>query len=150
MSDYITTEGLEKLKTALAEAKVKLKAIGERIKEAKELGDLSENAEYHEAKNEQAFLLGKEMEIEQKIKNAQIISHKKGGDAVDIGSTVEIDDDGETLKYEIVGSDEADPLKGRISIDSPIGSALIGHKKGQLVDVKTPAGVSKVKILSIN
>ena len=150
MSDYITTEGLEKLKTALAEAKVKLKAIGERIKEAKELGDLSENAEYHEAKNDQAFLLGKEMEIEQKIKNAQIISHKKGSDAVDVGSTVEIDDDGETLKYEIVGSDEADPLKGRISIDSPIGSALIGHKKGQLVDVKTPSGVSKVKILSIN
>jgi len=150
MSNYVTSEGLEKLKIALAEAKVKLKSIGERIKEAKELGDLSENAEYHEAKNEQAFLLGKEMEIEQKIKNAQIISKHKNNDTVDIGSTVEIEDDGDTMKYEIVGSDEADPLKGRISIDSPIGSALIGHQKGQFVDVKTPAGVAKVKILSVS
>jgi transcription elongation factor GreA len=150
MSNYITAEGLEKLKKQLEDVKLKLKGVSYKIKDAREMGDLSENAEYHEAKNEQAFLMGKEQEIEKKIKNAQIIENGCKSDVIQVGCTVEIDDDGEKMKYQLVGSDEADPASGRISVDSPIGSALIGHKKGESVQVKTPAGVSTVKILSIN
>ncbi|MCX6808929.1 MAG: transcription elongation factor GreA, partial [Candidatus Berkelbacteria bacterium] len=111
--------------------------------------DLSENAEYHEAKNEQSFLMGKEAELEQKIKNAQIIEKGKSGDIINVGSTVKIDDDGDVVEYAIVGSDESDPLSGKISVDSPIGSALVGHKKGDTVQVKTPAGFSTCKIISV-
>jgi len=150
MSNYITKEGLEKLKDQLATIKLKLKEVSYKIKEAREMGDLSENAEYHEAKNEQSFLMGKEAELEGKIKNAQIIEKKKATDVVVAGSTVVIDDDGENLEYTIVGSDESDPLSGRISIDSPIGASLIGHKKGDKIDVRTPAGVSVCKIISVS
>jgi transcription elongation factor GreA len=150
MSNYITVEGLEKLKKQLAEIKQKLKTVSIKIKEAREMGDLSENAEYHEAKNEQSFLMGKEQELEQKVKNAQIIKNDCKSEIVQIGCTVEIEDDGEKMKYQIVGSDEADPISGRISIDSPIGSALIGHRKGDQVEVKTPAGVSVCRILGVN
>lgn len=150
MSNYITAEGLEKLKKQLEETKQKLKEVSVKIKEAREMGDLSENAEYHEAKNEQAFMMGKEQEIEQKIKNAQIIKDNCTSELVQVGCTVEIEQDKEKVKYRIVGSDEADPISGLISVDSPIGSALIGHKKGDAVKVKTPAGVAVCKILSIN
>lgn len=149
MSNYITAEGLEKLKIQLEETKIKLKAVSVKIKDAREMGDLSENAEYHEAKNEQSFLMGKEQEIEQKIKNAQIIKNGCKTEVIQVGCTVEIEDDGEKMKYQIVGSDEADPTAGRISVDSPIGSALIGRKKDDSVEVKTPAGVSLCKIISI-
>lgn len=150
MSNYITAEGLEKLKKQLIEIKPKLKEVSLKIKEAREMGDLSENAEYHEAKNEQAFLMGKEQEIEQKIKNAQIIKNNCTSEVIQVGCSVKITDDGEEMKYQLVGSDEADPISGRISIDSPIGSALIGHKKGDQVEVKTPAGISKIKIITIS
>lgn len=149
MSNYITKEGLENLKKQLAEVKEKLKEASVKIKEAREMGDLSENAEYQEAKNEQSFLAGREMELEQKIKDAQIIKKVKTADNVVVGSTVTILDDGEEVEYQIVGSDESDPLSGKISADSPIGQALIGHKKGDSVEVRTPAGKSSIKILSI-
>ena len=149
MSNYVTEEGLTKLKNQLADVKVKLKEVSQKIKEAREMGDLSENAEYHEAKNEQSFLMGKEQEVEQKIKNAQIIKKEGKSDSIVVGCTVDIEDDGEKMRYQIVGSDESDPLNGRISIDSPIGSALVGHKKGEDVEVRTPAGVSKCKIINI-
>lgn len=150
MSNYITQEGLEKLKAELVEIKSKLKEAAEKIKEAREMGDLSENAEYHEAKNEQSFLMGKEIELRQKIKNAQIIEKKCDvGGVVDVGCSVMIDEDGDKTKYEIVGSDESDPMQGRISIDSPIGSALIGHKKGDTIKVKTPSGILMRKIISV-
>lgn len=149
MSNYVTSEGLLKLKKQLEDIKIKLKAVTIKIKDAREMGDLSENAEYHEAKNEQSFLMGKEQEIEQKVKNAVVIEKVENKGVVQVGSTVEIEDDGEKMKYQIVGSDEADPISGRISVDSPIGSALIGHKKGDSIKVKTPAGVSVCKIISI-
>lgn len=148
MSNYITEEGLSKLRNQMESVRLKLKEVSLKIKDARELGDLSENAEYHQAKTEQSFLMGREQELEQKIKNAQIIE-KHSGDVVEVGSFVVIDDDGEKMEYQIVGSDEADPINGRISLDSPIGSALIGHKKGDLVEVKTPVGLSKCKILSV-
>lgn len=150
MSNYITKEGLQKLRDQLAVIKLKLKEVSYKIKEAREMGDLSENAEYHEAKNEQSFLMGKEADLESKIKNAQIIEKKAATDVVVAGSTVVIDDDGEKLEYTIVGTDESDPLSGKISIDSPIGSSLIGHKKGEKIEVRTPAGVSTCKIISVS
>lgn len=151
MSNFISKEGLEKLKTELDDIKnVRLKEIAVRIKDAKDLGDLSENAEYHEAKNEQAFLYGKALEIEKKIKNAQIIPDNKDISTVCAGCKVEVKNDSEIMSFEMVGSDESDPLKGRISVDSPIGSALFGHKAGEEVLVLTPAGESKYKILKIS
>lgn len=149
MSNYVTEEGLNNLKLQLSDLKTKLKEVAQKIKEAREMGDLSENAEYHEAKNEQAFLMGKEAELVLKIKNAQIIAKECKTDSIHVGCTVEIEDDGEKMTYQIVGSDEADPFKGRISVDSPIGASLVGHKKGETVEVKTPAGVSQCKVLSI-
>jgi len=149
MSNYVTPEGLEKLKIQLTEIKEQLKEVAVKIKEAKDLGDLSENAEYHEAKNHQAFLYGKEQETEEKIRNAEIIS-KCGSDIIAVGCNVQIKDGGDVEKYEIVGSDESDPLEGRISIDSPIGSALVGHKKGDKVKISTPGGIIEYTIISIN
>jgi transcription elongation factor GreA len=151
MSNILTAEGLEKLKSEVREIKeTKLKEVAVRIKEAKDMGDLSENAEYHEAKNEQAFLYGKVLEIEKKIKNAQIIDKNSCKEIVEAGCQVEVENNGEKIIFEIVGSDESDPVNGRISIDSPIGTALVGHKKGDLVEVNTPAGESKYKILNIS
>ncbi len=149
MSNYVTTEGLEKLKKQLADVKEQLKAVAIKIKEAKDLGDLSENAEYHEAKNHQAFLYGKEQELEEKIRNAQIIS-KSCGEVIAVGCSVEIKDGKDIEKYEIVGSDESDPLEGRISVDSPIGSALVGHKKNDQVKISTPGGTITYTIISVN
>ncbi|MFA6963370.1 MAG: transcription elongation factor GreA [Patescibacteria group bacterium] len=150
MSNYVTKEGLEKLKIQLEETRNKLKETSIKIKEARELGDLSENAEYHEAKNEQSFLMGKEAELDQKIKNAQVIEKSGKTDVIMVGSTVKIDDDGEIMEYALVGSDEADPMKGMISVDSPIGASLIGHKKGDSIEVKTPGGSSMCKIISVS
>jgi transcription elongation factor GreA len=113
------------------------------------LGDLSENAEYHEAKNEQAFLYGKELLLEEKIRNARVIEAKGKMDSVDAGCTVEVENEGEKMKFYIVGSTESDPASGKISIDSPIGKALANRKVGEEVSVNVPAGQTKYKILSI-
>ena len=149
MSNILTKEGLEKLKKELDEIKnIKLKEVAVKIKEAKDLGDLSENAEYHEAKNEQSFLYGRALKLEQKIKDAQVIE-KHASNIVEAGAVVEVENDGDKMKFEIVGSDESDPLNGRISIDSPIGFALSGRKVGDKVPVTTPGGKTEYKILNI-
>lgn len=151
MSNILTAEGLQKLKAELEEIKgVKLKEIAKKIKDAKDLGDLSENAEYHEAKNQQAFLNGKAQDLESRIKNAQVIEMRGDKNVVSAGCTVEIENDGEKMTFEIVGSAESDPLHGRISIDSPTGSALFGHKAGESVSVQTPGGETIYKILKIS
>ena len=150
MSNILTKEGLERLKKELDEIKnTKLKEVAFRIKDAKDLGDLSENAEYHEAKNEQSFLYGRALELEQKIKNAKIIE-KHASNIVEAGSVVEVENDGDKMKFEIVGSDESDPMNGRISMDSPIGSALSGHKVSDVISVSTPGGQTEYKILNIS
>lgn len=150
-SNVVTKEGLEKLKNELFEIKnVKLKEIALKIKEAKDMGDLSENAEYHEAKNAQAFLYGKELRLEEKIRNAKVIADKNCSGIVEAGCTVEVENDGEKMKFQIVGSTESDPALGKISIDSPTGSALSGHKAGETVSVIIPAGETKYKILNIS
>jgi transcription elongation factor GreA len=151
MSDILTAEGLERLINEVREIKeTKLKEVAVRIKEAKDMGDLSENAEYHEAKNEQAFLYGKVLSMEKKIKNAQVIDKGTGKESIEPGCHVDVENDGDKMTFEIVGSDESDPANGRISIDSPIGTALAGHKKGDLVVVNTPSGESKYKIINIS
>lgn len=151
MSNILTQEGLDKIKAELKEIKdIKLKEVAKRIKEAKDLGDLSENAEYHEAKNEQAFLYGKTLELEEIIRNAKIIEKCNKCDMVEAGAIIEVENEGDNMTFEIVGSAESDPLKGKISIDSPLGSALSGHKKGDKVKVKTPAGETEYKILKVS
>lgn len=150
MSNVISQEGLEKLKKELDEIKnIKLKEVAVRIKEAKDLGDLSENAEYHEAKNEQAFLYGKALDLEQKIKNAKVISKNLDLSTVVPGCTVDVSCGGERTTFEMVGSEESDPMNGKISIESPIGAALSGRKVGEIATALTPAGEREYKIINI-
>lgn len=152
----VTREGLEKLKEELNYLKeVKRKEVAERIKEAISYGDLSENSEYEESKNEQAFLEGRILELEEKIKHAKIIDerHKKTA-TVQIGSKVVIsstDSKGalREQEYTIVGSTEADPLSFKISNESPVGRALLERKVGDLVKVKVPAGQIQLKVLKV-
>jgi len=151
-SVVLTREGLEKIKKELVELKeVKRKEISEKIKRALEQGDLSENAEYAQAKEEQAFLEGRILEIEGMIKNAKIIDEKAHSTSkVDLGSTVriKITNNGE-VSYTIVGSSETDPSKGRISNESPMGQTLLDHKVGDHFSVKAPGGLMECEILEI-
>jgi transcription elongation factor GreA len=151
----VTKQGLTKLKDELKHFKeVRRKEVAARLKEAISYGDLSENSEYEEAKNEQAFIEGRIIELEKMINNAKIISDtKKSTDAtVQIGTTVTVQnitdkDDPET--YTIVGSTEANPTENKISNESPIGSAILGRTKNDVVKVKAPAGILEFKILKI-
>lgn len=147
---YVTKEGLEKLKEELSALKsVKRREIAERIQQAKELGDLSENAEYVEAKNEQAFTEGRIGEIEEIVRNAMIIPEHREGDVVKIGSTVKATVEGNTVTFVIVGSNESDPAAGRISNESPIGVAYLGKRIGDKAEVQTPRGVVVHTIVSV-
>jgi len=154
----VTKEGLKQLKDELHLLKtVRRQEVAQRLKEAISYGDLSENSEYEEAKNEQAFVEGRIIELDNKIKNAKIIVEKKSdskkGNEIDIGSTVTVrnkTDDDEPETYTIVGSTEADPLDHKISNESPIGRALIGMKKGDIVEVAAPAGMFKYEVLKVS
>ena len=148
----LTKEGKEELEKRLSYLKVEKRAeITERIKVAREFGDLSENAEYDAAKNEQAMIEGEILEIENKLKFAVIIKDNAKKGVVSLGSKVDFTDEalGETLTYEIVGTTEADVEVGKISNESPIGNALLGHKVGDEVSVKVPSGVTTLKIKKI-
>lgn len=147
----ISREGLERWKAELAEIEnIKLKNIAVKIAEAKDMGDLSENAEYHEAKEQQAFLYGKAQEIKYKIKNARIIEEcGRSADSVSVGSSVTINDGKEDWTISLVGSDESDPANNKISVDSPIGQAILGAKVGDLATAETPAGEMKYTVLKI-
>ncbi len=152
----VTKEGLKALKDELDELKnVRRKQVAEKLKEAISYGDLSENAEYEEAKNEQAFVEGRILELEGKVKNARIISEhdsKSKTKVIEIGSKVTVQNKTEKEEaetYTIVGSMEADPLNQKISNESPIGKAVLGRQKGDVVSVKAPAGEFKYEILKI-
>jgi transcription elongation factor GreA len=148
---YVSREGLERLRAELEEMiAVKRPEIAARISEAKEHGDLSENAEYEEAKNEQAFVEGRIAELEHKIKSAVLIDEDHGTEHVSIGSTVEVESPDGVLSFHIVGSTEAKPADGRISNESPVGRALLGRKRGEKVVVKVPAGDVVYTIRSIS
>lgn len=151
----ITKEGLEKIKEELNYLKeVKRKEVAERLKEAISYGDLSENAEYEEAKNEQAFTEGRILELEEKVKYARIIDDKtKKGAIVQLGSKVVIQNlTGKTKseeEYVIVGSTEADPINHKISNVSPVGKALLDKRVGEVIKVMAPAGVIEYKIIQV-
>ncbi|OWA33208.1 transcription elongation factor GreA [Saccharibacillus sp. O16] len=156
MSDkevILTQDGLKKLEDELENLKsVKRREVAERIKVAIGYGDISENSEYEDAKNEQAFIEGRIITLEKMLRNARIInSDDIGTDAVSVGSTVLVKDleFGEETQYTIVGTAESNPLENRISNESPVGSALLGKSKGATVDVNVPAGVIQYTILDI-
>lgn len=148
---YISKDGLDKLRAELDEMlNVRRPEIAARIHDAKEHGDLSENAEYEDAKNEQAFVEGRIQTLEAMIKNASIIDEHHSTESVQIGSNVTVaGPDGEET-FAIVGSAEAKPSAGRISNESPVGRALLGQKKGAKVVVKVPAGDFTYTIKSIS
>jgi transcription elongation factor GreA len=154
MSDdkkYLTPEGLAKVKNELQYLKnVKRREISGKIEDALKLGDLSENAEYHEAKDEQGMNEAKIRELEEVVSNAELITDTAGSKkCVNVGCTIEVKIDGGTRKYTIVGPSEANPSQGLISNESPIGQAFLGRKVGDSISVEAPAGVIKYKILSI-
>lgn len=150
---FLTIEGLKKLEDELDTLKtVRRKEVAERIKQALAFGDISENSEYDEAKNEQAQLEERIVKLEAMLRNAKIIDDEDiTTDAVSIGSKVLVNDleYDEEIEYTIVGSAEADPYEGKISNESPVGSALIGGKTGDVVEVQVPDGLIKYKILKI-
>ena len=148
---YLSRDGLEKLRSELDEmVSVKRPEVANRIHDAKEHGDLSENAEYEDAKNEQAFVEGRIQTLEALIKNATIIDENHSTDHVQIGSTVSVESPDGKEAFTIVGSAEAKPAEGRISNESPVGRALLGKKKGEKVVVKVPAGDFTYKIVGIS
>ncbi len=148
----LTVEGLKKLEEKLEHLKtVRRGAVAERIKQAIDFGDISENSEYEDAKNEQAFIEGEIMTLEKMLRNSQIIEDGADNETVHLGCIVIIKDMefDEDLKYTIVGSAEADPTEFKISNESPVGQAIIGQRVGSIVEVHVPAGVLKYKILEI-
>ena len=151
----ITKEGLDKLVKELTHLKaVKRREVAERTKEAISYGDLSENAEYEEAKNEQAFVEGRILELEEKVKNAKIISERrKVTKSVHLGTTVHLKNltkNKDVEVFTIVGSTEANPFEGKISNESPIGSALLDKQKGAKVRVVVPAGTVEYQIVKLD
>ncbi len=146
----LTQEGLEKLQLELAELVTnKRKQVAERIKTAKEFGDLSENAEYQEAKEEQSFVEGRILELESIIKSSSVAETAPIKDIVSVGSTVKVERGDQVSEFTIVGSTEADPANNRISVESPLGSAFFGAKVGQEIEVNLPIGKTVYKILAI-
>ncbi len=148
---YLTSEGLQELKQELEELKlVKRPEVIQALKEARALGDLSENAEYDAARHEQAVVESRITELEQMVENAVIIENIKT-DCVGIGTKVKIEyiDDDETEEYSIVGSKEADPFENKISNESPIAQAIMGLKVGDVASVASPNGQYSVKVLEI-
>lgn len=147
---YLTPEGEAKLKAELAELTGhRREELAQRLRSAIQMGDLSENADYHKAKEDQAFLEGRIQEIEAILRTATVVE-KKQSDVVIIGSHVTIQEDGfDPETFYVVGAREADPRNGKISNESPIGSALMGHKVGDTVDADTPGGKTRLKILKV-
>jgi transcription elongation factor GreA len=146
---YITKDGLKKLKGELSElVDVKRLEMAKKIKEAREMGDISENSAYDDARQEQAFIEGRIGELEEIIKNA-VIREIKVKDSVDVGAKVVLHIEGDEEEFHIVGATEADPLNRKISHESPLGSALIGKKVGEKIKVEAPVGDLIYTILKI-
>lgn len=148
---YLTPEGLERLKEELRNLKqVRRKEIADKIERAKELGDLSENAEYQEAKDEQAFMEGRILELETVLNTATIVTSTGGTKQVSIGNTVRVRQNGDEHEYTIVGMSEADPTHGKISNESPLGRSLIGRQAGEAFEVRVPKGTVTYRVVEIS
>lgn len=153
MSDkyYLTPEGEAKMREELEDMVTRQREeLSKRLRTAIQQGDLSENADYHKAKEDQAFLEGKIKEYEEILSGVVLIDENNNSGIVDVGSSVTIKEDGYPEEtYQVVGAQEANPREGRISNESPIGSALLGHKMGDTVVVKTPGGEMKLEIVKV-
>ena len=150
----LTADGLEKLKTELALLQGdRRREVAQRIKEAREFGDITENSEYDDAKNEQAMLEARIAQVEERLRSATVVDAKDvSTESVQVGSVVNVKDQktDKSTKFKIVGSAEADPSENKLSNESPVGRALIGHKRGDVVSVPVPRGpVRKLKITKI-
>jgi transcription elongation factor GreA len=149
----LTAEGYEKLKREIEElSTTKRREVAERIRIAREFGDIAENAEYDDAKNEQMLLEHRIATLEERMRDARVISKKDiAKDVVSVGSKVKLRDvtAKETIEYHIVGSAEANPAENKLSNESPVGKAIIGKKKGETVEVTAPRGKMKFKIMEI-
>jgi len=147
----LTEEGIKKLKEELdLLSNVRRKEVAQRLRNAIEDGDLSENAGYDEAKREQAFVEGRIREVEAILRNARLLGHAEHNGVVTTGSTVTVVEEGcDPETYQIVGAVEADPAAGRISYESPLGRSLMGHAEGDRVEVETPSGLIRFKIVAI-
>lgn len=146
----LTKDGVAELEVEHKELVVQRAPIAERIKTAREFGDLSENAEYTSARQEQERVEGRIAEIENILQNVEIIVKPKGDSKVQLGSSVKLQAGGKTKQFQVVGTVEADPLNGKISDESPIGQALLGKKLGDEVEIKTPAETATYKIAEIS
>ena len=147
----LTKEGLNKLKEELEYLKNKKRPqVSDRIKQAKELGDLSENAEYQEAKEEQSFVEGRILALERLIKTSSVAEKTRSDGRVHVGSQVKIDKEGQIMNFTIVGSTEADPVRGKISLESPFGEALMGKSVGDEAEISLPGRKTICKILEIH
>lgn len=148
--EYLSQEGLDKLKHELQELKTtKRKEIAARLEHAKSLGDLSENAEYQEAKEEQSLIESEIAKLEEMIREAVLIKKDHRTDRVEVGSTVSVRSEKGGGVYTIVGSEEASPREGKISNESPLGRAFLGRRRGEKIEVKTPSGTIDYEILEI-
>lgn len=148
---YLTPQGLDKAKNELDYlVNTKRKEIALRIERAKELGDLSENAEYNSAKEEQGFTEGKIAEIDNLVRTAIVVSNQGPAGVVRVGSKVKVKVDGIDKDYEVVGANEADPAQGKVSNEAPLGRSLIGHKKDDKFTVEAPRGPKEYEILEVN
>ncbi|MCX7955843.1 MAG: transcription elongation factor GreA [Patescibacteria group bacterium] len=150
MLNQLTQQGFEKLKKELEELKnQKRPQAVERLAKARSMGDLSENSEYTAAKEELAFVEGRIQEIEEILKNAQVAENPSNDTIVELGETIVVEKNQEKITFTIVGEYEADPINGKISVNSPIGKGLIGKKVGEIVEIETPSGKNIYKILEI-
>jgi transcription elongation factor GreA len=149
----LTPEGYQNLVDELEHLRTERRLeVAERIREAREFGDISENSEYDDAKNEQAMLEARIAQLEERLRAARVIDASEvSSDVVSLGSQVKVDDldHGDTLSYTIVGSAEADPGAGKLSNESPVGRALMGRKKGEQIEVAVPQGTIRLKVVSI-
>jgi len=147
---HLTQAGVDELKVELEELVAQRGPIAERIKSAREFGDLAENAEYSSARQEQEQVEGRIAQIEHILQNVELIKKPKGDNKVQLGSVVKLKNDGKTKQFQVVGTVEADPLNGKISDESPIGQALIGKKEGDKVEIKTSAETTAYRIVDIS
>ena len=146
----LTKDGIVKLERELDELRTVRRAeVAERIKYAKDFGDISENAEYEDAKNEQGMVEGRILVVENMLRNAVVIQEASGAGVIALGSSVEVQDEFGKQTFTIVGPAEVDVAAGRISLESPVGKALLGHKVGDEVQVQSPGGSRKVRIAGV-
>jgi len=145
----LTEKSLEKIKEELSNLKGRRKEVAERIRIAREFGDLSENSEYEDARNEQSFVEGRIEELTDMIAKAKVVAKNGANTNIEIGSIVTLDLAGQSVTYELVDATESDPGSGKISVESPIGHSLIEKSKGDKVEIKTPGGMTSAQIIEV-